>query len=86
VNWAAGVACVYYVSKRTPKPEGGGTHAHIYIGETQDIKDRFANHHCQECFERHGYNCISILQESNAQRRLTIESDLVRALDPPCNG
>jgi hypothetical protein len=85
-NWADGIACVYYVSKRTTKADGGGTHAAIYIGETEDLKNRHVDHHKQECFERNGYNCISIHHESNASARLRIETDLVKAINPPCNG
>jgi hypothetical protein len=85
-NWIEGLACVYCVSKRTPKSDCGGTHNYIYIGETEDMAARHLDHHKQECFERHGYNAISIHRESDAQTRLRIEADLVKALDPPCNG
>lgn len=69
-DWIEDLACVYCVSKRTPKPEGGGTHAYIYIGETGDMATRHVDHHKQACFERHGYNVISIHREANAQARL----------------
>jgi hypothetical protein len=85
-NWSDGLACVYYVSKRTEKPGGGGSHAAIYVGETEDMKARHLDHHKQACFERHGYNAISIHRESSEQTRLKIEADLVRALALPCNG
>ena len=84
-NWAEDIACVYYVSKRTVDSNGKGSHSVIYIGETENLKDRHADHHKQKCFEEHGYNCISIHHESNAKARLQIESDLVEALHPPCN-
>jgi hypothetical protein len=84
--WADGLACVYYVSKRTEIPGGAGDHTAIYVGETEDMKERHLDHHKQECFDRHGCNAISIHRESNAQTRLRIEADLRRALDPPCNG
>jgi hypothetical protein len=83
--WKDGVACVYYISKRTQKPEGGGSHAAIYVGETQDLKNRHLDHHKQQCFERHGYNCISLFIENSSERRLLIEKDLVEAVKPPCN-
>ncbi len=85
-NWTDGLACVYYVSKRTAKAAGGADHKHIYVGETEDMKERHVDHHKQACFERHGYNAISIHRESNAQAHLRIEADLVRGLDPVCNG
>jgi predicted GIY-YIG superfamily endonuclease len=80
--WNANVACVYYMSKR----DNTGTHTKIYVGETGDMKTRHVDHHKQECFDRHGCNAISILQEGNGQRRVQIETDLIKALDPPCNG
>lgn len=38
-NWTDGLACVYYVSKRTAKAAGGADHKHIYVGETEDMKE-----------------------------------------------
>jgi hypothetical protein len=76
VNWADNIACVYCISKRTSKPDGGGDHKVIYIGHCEDLKERHANHHKQECFETHGYNCISIHHQGNEARRLQIETDL----------
>ena len=84
-NWNDGIACVYYVSHRTVGKDGTGSHAHIYVGETDDLKERHSGHHRQKCFEREGYNCISVLRESNAEARLRIERDLIDSLDPPCN-
>jgi hypothetical protein len=84
-KWNDGIACVYYVSKRMAKQDGGGTHTPIYIGETEDIKARFSDHHKQDCFEEYGYNCISIHQESSSQSRLRIEADLLKAINAPCN-
>ncbi len=80
-NWNSGYPCVYYVSKRS----NTGSHTEIYIGETGDIKDRFSNHHRQRCFDRHGYNAISVHHESDEDRRTEVETDLRQALDPPCN-
>lgn len=84
-EWNDNVACVYYVSRRTPKSDGTGDHNAIYIGETEDLKDRLSNHHQQSCFEQHRYNAISTLVEKNGNTRLVIENDLVKAINPPCN-
>ncbi len=80
------ISSVYYISKRTVGQDGTGSHLKIYIGETEDIVDRFSQHHKQKCFENHGANCISVHQEKNEQRRREIEQDLIDAYDPPCNG
>lgn len=85
-TWKDNIACVYYISKAVPGPEIGGNHTQIYIGQTDNMKERHSDHHKQECFRRHGCNAVSIHLEANENTRLLIEADLVKALKPPCNG
>ncbi len=80
------IGAVYYISKRTEKADGTGSHDKIYIGETGDLSERFDNHHKEPCFKMYNANCISIHQESNENKRLIIEEDLIDAYNPPCNG
>lgn len=80
------IGAVYYISKRTEKADGTGSHDKIYIGETGDLSERFDNHHKEPCFKMHNANCISIHQESNEDKRLIVEEDLIDARNPPCNG
>ena len=75
------LACVYYISKRSDD----GRHKNIYIGQTEDLEDRLANHHKQSCFDSHSYNAVSIHMDGNEQSRLDKESDLIYALNPSCN-
>lgn len=79
------IGAVYYISKRIIK-NGTGAHDKIYIGETEDLSERFDNHHKEPCFKMHNANCISIHQETNEEKRLIIEKDLIDARNPPCNG
>lgn len=79
------VDCVYYISKRTAKADGTGTHSEIYVGETDDLKKRLSDHHKQACFDRNGYNAISVHRESSSLARTRKESDLIEAIHPPCN-
>lgn len=58
----------------------------IYIGQTGDLSERFDNHHKAPCFSRYGRTHIGVLMEGLESRRLAIETDLVRAHQPPCNG
>ena len=58
----------------------------IYIGQTGDLSERFDHHHQAPCFGRYGRTHIGVLLEGVAARRLAIETDLVRAYQPPCNG
>ena len=79
------VGVVYIITGRTVKPEGGGTHARIYIGQTADLSERFDNHHKISCFERHNANCICIHVDNNENSRRTKEADLIAGYRPPCN-
>ena len=80
------IGAVYYISKRIEKADGTGAHEKIYIGETGDLSERFDNHHKEPCFKMYNANCISIYQESDEEKRLIIEKDLIDARNPPCNG
>lgn len=81
------VGAVYIISKRTPKPEGGGSHEVIYVGQTGDLSERFDDHHKADCFKKNGANCILVHAESNEKTRFQIETDLCRQYSSaPCNG
>lgn len=80
------VSAVYVVTKRVPKPDGGGTHSYIYVGQTENLKERHASHHKAACFEEHGANCLCVLVENGEEQRLTIEADILDAHNWPCNG
>lgn len=80
------IGAVYVVSKRTMKPGGGGSHEFIYVGQTDNLKERHANHHKANCFEKHGFNCVCVHVEKDEETRLGIEADLVDARAWPCNG
>ncbi len=79
------VGAVYVITKRSAKPEGGGTHTRIYIGQTSDLSERFDNHHKISCFERHDANCICVHVDNKKGSRLTEEADLIAASSTPCN-
>lgn len=80
------VGAVYAITRRTVKADGNGDHAVIYIGETEDLGDRFDNHHKAGCFDRHNANCICIHRDDGARSRLAKEADLIKAESPACNG
>lgn len=80
------IGAVYFTTKRTPKSDGGGNHANVYIGQTSDLSERFDNHHKNDCFKRNGVNCICVHQDNNEESRLTKESDLIKGNKTPCNG
>jgi predicted GIY-YIG superfamily endonuclease len=83
-NWAE-VAAVYVVTRAVTKPEGGSTHYIIYVGQTDNLKNRFSNHDHQKCFDNNNANRLCVLQQGNEDKRRSIESDLIGSYNPPCN-
>ncbi len=57
----------------------------LYIGQTGDLSERFDNHHKADCFNRNGKTHIAIRLEESEQRRLNIETDLIRNYKTSCN-
>jgi hypothetical protein len=57
----------------------------LYIGQTDDLSERFDNHHKRPCFDRNGKTHIGLHLESDESRRFSIETDLVRNYSPVCN-
>lgn len=80
------IGAVYVVTKRTVKPDGSGTHTFIYVGQTDNLKERHASHHKADCFENMEANCLCVCVEGSEKMRLTIESDLLASRSWPCNG
>ncbi len=76
---------VYSITKRTVKSAGRASHKYIYIGQTEDLSERFDDHHKASCFSKESANCICARTESDKDTRLAIESDLIENYDPPCN-
>jgi len=79
------LAAVYLITKRTPKTDGTGSHSFIYVGETDDLSDRFDGHHKEQCFINYGANCKCIHLEDSKSVRLQIESDILGNYNFPCN-
>ena len=79
------VAGVYLITKRTVT-DGTGSHSHIYVGETDNLKERHASHHKEDCFQQHDANCLCFLAESSEQKRRAIEADVLAGGRWPCNG
>ena len=78
------VAGVYLITKRVVTGSSG-SHSQIYVGETDNLKERHSGHHKESCFKRHGANCLCFLPETSGQRRLAIEKDILDGGTWPCN-
>jgi hypothetical protein len=71
----AKVGGVYSVTKRVVT--GGKTaHSLIYVGETDNLRERFQGHHRQDCFDRNGANSICVHRDDRKESRLQKEADL----------
>lgn len=57
----------------------------LYVGETDNLQERFSNHHKQDCFDKNKANVLCWLGEKVSKTRLTIETDLIESLKPSCN-
>jgi hypothetical protein len=75
---------VFIFSKRT-YIKRRGTHKLLYIGQTEELAKSVRALEKWPCLKAHGANCICVLQESDKAARLNIESDLIKADNPPCN-
>lgn len=51
------VACVYAVTKVSTSNK----HTVLYVGETEDIAERFSGHHKEPCFNRNGWTHVCAL-------------------------
>ena len=79
------LGAVYIVTKRVKKPDGGGSHTYLYVGETGHLSTRFDDHDKQDCFDKRGANCIGVHLDSTKQSRLDKEDDLLLGKGWPCN-
>lgn len=72
-----------YVFAKETDPE---TLLPIYIGETEDISERFDNHHKMPCILENGATHICVHKSSDDKKvRCEEESDLIANYHPICN-
>ena len=76
---------VYIFTKRQVSSDGKRTHAVLYIGETDSLKERIPDHEKWPCVNRHGANCICVHVDNDDTSRLAMETDLRNANNTPCN-
>ena len=56
-----------------------------YIGQTNSLQNRLANHEKEACAKRHGATHIHVKATPAERDRLAEEEDLIRLWNPPCN-
>jgi hypothetical protein len=62
----------------------------IYVGECEDFNDRLnvnlASHHRLDCIKRNGATNVCVIRvDGGKTKRVSVETDLRKKLDPPCN-
>jgi excinuclease UvrABC nuclease subunit len=67
------------------KESQNGNYDVLYVGQTNDLSERFDNHHKQPCFDRNRKTHIAAMVEPSEVRRLKIEADLIKKYNPSCN-
>ena len=79
------VGAVYVFTKRTVDSSGKGSHALLYIGQTESLADRIPNHDKWPCVKKNGGNCICVHLDHDEASQLRKEADLRAAHGTPCN-
>ena len=63
-----------------------GTFTPIYVGQTDDLSERFDNHHKMPCIRQHGATHITAHKSSKTEAvRKAEEDDLIKFYNPVCN-
>jgi len=76
------IAGVYLIASYNPVQK---TVTPIYVGETDNLRERITDHPKQICFTLHNASVLGWIWEKNPKTRLDIEADLIASLKPPCN-
>lgn len=72
-----------YIFAKKTKPS---FYAPIYIGETEDISERFDNHHKMPCIFKNGATHLCTHTSSTEKKvRCAEEADLISNYNPVCN-
>ncbi|MCA8899725.1 MAG: GIY-YIG nuclease family protein [Hyphomonas sp.] len=71
-----------YVFAKETNP---GYWAPVYIGQTENLSERFDSHHKIDAARRNGATHIHAHLNPYKSDRLDEETDLVRRWNPPCN-
>ena len=57
----------------------------VDVGESENVRDRVANHDRKDCWKRQGYRSLAVAALYCDERtRMRIEQELRAQFDPPC--
>jgi len=72
---------VYFVTKK----DSLNKYMPLYVGITENLKQRFSNHHKLQAFQRQGWTHLGFLYEPDEVKRRAIERDLLLNYCWECN-
>ena len=72
-----------YIFTKETQP---GSWRPIYIGQTENLDERFDDHHKAGCIRSNGATHIHVHLNSSKPARLAEERDLILRWNPVCNG
>lgn len=58
----------------------------VYVGETEDLSERFDGHHKMPCIERSATHIHAHTSSRDASVRRAEEADIIARWNPSCNG
>ncbi len=76
---------VYFLTNRHDKADGAHGHTRIFVGETDDLANVFADHEQTDAFAEHDANCVCVHPTQDAHVRRNMVDDLIRRYSPPVN-
>ena len=76
---------IYVITSRSRNADGGYRHVPLFVGQTEDFSQPFAQHRKAEAFKQHEANCICVQPDVSEESRLTKEADLIAKYHPVCN-
>ena len=81
------MGAVYLVTKRMANETYARKAGHqtIFVGRTDSLANPLASETDFDRFRKYGANCVCVYLDADAERRLTIERDLIAGHQPFCN-
>ena len=76
---------IYMIAHRAHGDHGAHRHKVLYVGNTEDFSQPFAQHRKAQDLMRLGANCICVQSDKSQESRLEKERDLIAAFSPACN-
>src|SRR5262245_36011594 len=59
---------------------------YLYVGETEDLGERFDAHHKMDCITKNGVTHIGAYVQAGKEKRLEVERDILAVIRTTCNG